>query len=95
MSQHNRQPQSIEDAKAAFWAVIAKIYPEITSCDFSPDAQQIFDDACHDAVNRWKETNAKHTSPIDVLVAMGFEHWDNAIVPQVAQAFIESVMECI
>lgn len=47
----------LEDAKAAFWAVITKNYPTVKTGDFSPEATEAFDDACLSAVTVWLHTN--------------------------------------
>lgn len=47
-----------EEAQEAFWAVVAKAYPEAEHGDFPPDATMDFDTACEDAVESWTYWNA-------------------------------------
>lgn len=49
----------IFEAQDAFWAVVAREFPEITTGDFSPDATLAFDDACEKAVLIWIQSNMK------------------------------------
>lgn len=65
--------RNIEDAKAAFWKVIAAIHPECTSGDLDFAATREFDEACTTVVNAWREANMPKTGALAVLIAMGFE----------------------
>lgn len=47
-----------EVAQAAFWAVVAKMYPEIKTGDFAPFDQMVFDLNCEKAVKTWVQSNA-------------------------------------
>jgi hypothetical protein len=49
---------AISDAQEAFWAEIAKHYPEITTGDFPPDAHAAFERACSEAAAVWVEGNS-------------------------------------
>jgi hypothetical protein len=44
---------AIEKADLAFWAEIAKAFPEAISGDFPPDADFAFAEACEQAVDTW------------------------------------------
>ena len=49
----------IEEAQDAFWDVVAKAHPEITSSDFPPDAHATFSAACRSAVRTWIAANSQ------------------------------------
>ena len=51
--------KAIERADDAFWAVIAKSFPEAKSGDFDPMATKKWDDACEEAVNQWLHLNVQ------------------------------------
>lgn len=55
--------QILEEAQSAFWAVIAKNYPNVKTGDFSPEATTAFDDACMTAVTLWLAANTPITEP--------------------------------
>lgn len=46
-----------EDAMEAFWAAVAKHFPEIGTGDFSPIAEKTFTDAAKNAIVSWIEEN--------------------------------------
>jgi len=48
-----------ENAQLAFWAEVARSYPEIKTGDFPPDATFEFNEACRLAVKRWLIWNKK------------------------------------
>ncbi|WGS54457.1 hypothetical protein LFL96_25935 [Paraburkholderia sp. D15] len=48
---------AVEEAKEAFWAVIASKFPEVKSGDFPPDAAHQFDHHCELAVLIWLRLN--------------------------------------
>ncbi len=54
----NRMNDVIDDAEWAFWAIIAKAYPEARAGDFSPMATIEFNAAVVTAVTHWLELNA-------------------------------------
>lgn len=49
----------IDAAQDAFWDVVAKAHPEITTGDFPPDAHVKFSTACRSAVRTWVESNSQ------------------------------------
>lgn len=55
-NQHKIESVNME-AQEAFWSVITKSFPEITSGNFSPEDTFDFDDACEKAIRRWVEFN--------------------------------------
>jgi len=57
MELNNKMENVLEAAQIAFWEVIAKNYPEVTSGDFPPDAGFAFDKSCKDALEIWLECN--------------------------------------
>ena len=54
----NRMNDVIDDAEWAFWAIVAKAYPEAQSGDLSPMATIEFNAAIVTAVTHWLELNA-------------------------------------
>lgn len=48
---------AIVKAQEAFWAEIAKAFPEAQSGDMSPETQCDFDAACASAVEDWVDAN--------------------------------------
>lgn len=52
-------------AMAAFWASVAKDFPEAESGDFSPEATMSFEAACFTAVDRWAHDNVQPPDGID------------------------------
>jgi hypothetical protein len=50
----------VQQAQQAFWKVIANDFPHITTGDFPPLAQEIFDEACERAVEIWVRVNGGH-----------------------------------
>lgn len=61
-SAKERLEQAIEDASNAFWAEIAKQYPEVKTGDFGPEETFAWDEACRRAVRTWLRWNL-HVSP--------------------------------
>lgn len=58
-----RIENAMEKASQAFWAVIAKSFPEITTGDFPVDAANQFEHACRQAVTIWIDSNTEDTTP--------------------------------
>ncbi|MFG1872112.1 hypothetical protein [Micromonospora arborensis] len=56
--QRKRLAEAVEAAGEAFWAEIAKHFPEVTSGDFGPDETITFERAQHAAVSLWLYYNA-------------------------------------
>lgn len=54
-----RKEAAATKAQDAFWAEIAKSFPEIKTGDFTPDQQLAFDKAIRAAVNQWVENNKR------------------------------------
>jgi hypothetical protein len=50
---------AVEDGAEAFWAVIAKQFPEATSGDFPPDAEYALTKALEEAVRVWLDANVE------------------------------------
>jgi len=46
-----------EGAQMAFWAEVAKSYPEVTTGDLAPDVCFVFGEACNTAIEKWLESN--------------------------------------
>ncbi len=46
-----------EQAQMAFWAEVAKSFPEVTTGDLAPDVSYIFGEACKTAIEKWVESN--------------------------------------
>jgi hypothetical protein len=59
---YERRDTAREAAENAFWAEIAKAYPEIKTGDFDPVQSGKFSDACEDAVCAWLHANAESVS---------------------------------
>jgi hypothetical protein len=57
-ARNNRITKATEDAIEAFWASIAKSFPEITSGDLSPDYAHSFSATSREMVLQWLEDNA-------------------------------------
>lgn len=66
--------ETLEDAQAAFWAVIARAHPGARHGDLSCDALHKFDRDCATVVEYWEQTNIPQ-GPLAVLMALGFEEW--------------------
>jgi hypothetical protein len=54
-----RITEAVEDGVEAFWAVIAKQFPEVTSGDFPPDAEFALTKALEEAVRVWLDANVE------------------------------------
>ena len=54
---NQRVHNAVVNAQSAFWAEIAKAFPEIKTGDFPPEAQLVFDSACVSAATLWVESN--------------------------------------
>jgi hypothetical protein len=52
-----RITNALENARLAFWAEVAKSFPETDTGDFPPDAQLAFDEATDRAVRSWVRWN--------------------------------------
>lgn len=48
----------VRAAQEAFWAIIAKRFPEVSTGDLPPGASVAFDDACHQVVWSWLGSNS-------------------------------------
>lgn len=51
--------ETLSAAQEAFWAIVARAFPNIQTGDFSWDAQAAFDQACKDAINHWVQGNSQ------------------------------------
>jgi hypothetical protein len=51
--------EAVEDGAGAFWAVIAKQFPEVKSGDFPPDAEFALTKALEEAVRVWLDANVE------------------------------------
>ncbi len=62
----------VEDAEEAFWAQVARLYPEIKTGEFPPECAFKLKDAMHDAVRAWLDLNrpAPTTARCDLTVEM-------------------------
>lgn len=49
----------VTEAQKAFWRVVAKKYPDITTGDLPPDITAVFDVACEEVVRIWTEGNKR------------------------------------
>lgn len=47
-----------ELAQEAFWAVVAREYPDVKSGDLDPMQTHLFDQACKDMVESWVRLNS-------------------------------------
>ncbi len=54
---NERIEEAVEDGAKAFWAIIAKRFPEATSGDFPPDAELALTTALEKAVRVWLDFN--------------------------------------
>lgn len=58
---HNRRitktTRTAQLAQEAFWAVVAREYPDIKSGDLDPMKSHLFDQACKDMVESWVRLN--------------------------------------
>lgn len=53
-----RMKEALDSADDAFWAVIAKSFPEVETGDFPPDAVRAWDDAMGKSLYTWLQWNA-------------------------------------
>lgn len=65
----------MEQAQAAFWAVVADAHPEITTGDFGPLETARFNEACETAIKRWVEGNSPRRPLVIVGVGWGLVQW--------------------
>lgn len=49
----DRLENAVQEAKMAFWASVAKSFPEAETGDLDPIVSSRFDEACSDAVFNW------------------------------------------
>jgi hypothetical protein len=54
--------KAIEDAGLAFWASVAKSFPEITTGDFPPGDSMQFAFACTETVRAWLDVEMQFAS---------------------------------
>lgn len=54
---NRRIVEAANEAEAAFWKAVAKLFPEATTGDFDPLAYMRFDIACQNAIAHWVDSN--------------------------------------
>lgn len=64
-----RLDQALQKADAAFWAEIAKAFPEVKSGDFPPDLTARWTKDIGDAVLQWMLTNHPNARAIERYIS--------------------------